>query len=161
LVMATLEGTKWKVTGQKDNNAIVIKITDNKQSVLIYKSEGSVVTIEGKCTSVSVDACKNLGLIFGQVIASVEVVNSSKIQLQVNGSVPTISIDKVNGCTVYAQTPESQKVQILSSLSTELNVVTPGPKPDSDPVESAIPTQYITTFEKGKLVTRCSEHIGV
>lgn len=44
--------------------------------------------------------------------------------LQVLGKVPTISIDKTDGCQMYLS-PESLDVEIISSKSSEMNVLVP------------------------------------
>lgn len=44
--------------------------------------------------------------------------------LQVLGKVPTISIDKTDGCQMYLS-PESLDVEIVSSKSSEMNVLVP------------------------------------
>lgn len=43
---------------------------------------------------------------------------------QVLGKVPTISIDKTDGCQMYLS-PESLNVEIVSSKSSEMNVLVP------------------------------------
>lgn len=43
---------------------------------------------------------------------------------QVLGKVPTISIDKTDGCQMYLS-PESMDVEIVSSKSSEMNVLVP------------------------------------
>lgn len=40
------------------------------------------------------------------------------------GKVPTISIDKTDGCQMYLS-PESLNVEIVSSKSSEMNVLVP------------------------------------
>jgi len=162
--MATLDGSKYKVENLKNRSDIVVTISDKKQSVAIFKCENTVVTIKGKFTNVSVDTCKKVAVIFDDLIGSVEVVNSHGTQLQANGSIPTITLDKSQGATIYLQTPGGQEgVSIITSNSTEVNVITPGKTEKDDPKEQSIPSQFITVFEKGtgKLVTKPTEHVGV
>jgi len=157
-----LQANKWVVEGQKGNNNISIDCQDQKQSVMIYKCDQSVVTIKGKLTSISVDGCKKVGVIFDSVIATVEVVNSSGIQLQANKSVSSINVDKSNGVTIFLQSDEGRNVEIVTSTSTEVNVVTPGKTPDNDPLEQSIPHQFVTRLSAlGKIETKPMEHVGV
>lgn len=44
--------------------------------------------------------------------------------LQVLGKVPTVSIDKTDGCQIYLS-PQSLDVEIVSSKSSEMNVLVP------------------------------------
>lgn len=46
------------------------------------------------------------------------------IYLQVLGKVPTISIDKTDGCQMYLNT-ESLNVELITSKSSEMNVMVP------------------------------------
>lgn len=46
------------------------------------------------------------------------------MHLQVLGKVPTVSIDKTDGCQIYLS-PESLDVEIVSSKSSEMNVLVP------------------------------------
>ena len=48
---------------------------------------------------------------------------------QVNGRVPTVSIDKTDGCQVYLS-KESLKSEIITSKSSEMNIMIP--KADGD-----------------------------
>jgi len=158
----TLNGNKWQIQGFKGKNDIALTISDQKQSVLILKCEQSVVTIKGKVTSVSVDNCKKLGVVFDSVIATAEIVNSQSVQLQANGAVPSVTVDKSQGATIFLQAAEGKNVEIVTSSSTEVNVVTPGKTPDSDPIEQSIPFQFVTKFNAaGKLETKPVEHVGV
>jgi len=157
-----LKGSKWHVEGFKGKNDIVVEVTEAKQSVLVFKCEQSVVTVKGKCTSVSLDNSKKSAVIFDHIIATLEVVNCNGVQAQCNGSVPSITIDKTQGCNLFLQTADSKKVEIVSSASTEINVTTPGKTANDDPHEQAIPSQFVTKFgADGKLITKPSEHVGV
>lgn len=48
---------------------------------------------------------------------------------QVTGSMPTISIDKTNGCRVYLS-EQAKDVDIITAMSTEVNILVP--KNDGD-----------------------------
>ncbi|CAH2050541.1 unnamed protein product, partial [Iphiclides podalirius] len=66
-------------------------------------------------------------------------------RLQVLGKVPTISIDKTDGCQIYLS-PESLDVEIVSSKSSEMNVLVP--KSNGDYSEYPIPEQFKTVLNK-------------
>jgi len=157
--MARLEGTKWFVTGVSDKTDIVVKITEPKQSVFIYKVTNAVVTIQGKCTAISVENATGSGIVFDDVVATVEVINSKKVQIQANGTVHQISLDKTNGATVYLQSAVGLQAVIATSLTSEINVVTPGKTENDDSVEQAIPEQFISKFVNGKLITEPAAHV--
>ncbi len=92
------------------------------------------------------------------VIANVEVINSQKVQLQANGSLNNIVIEKTRGATVFLQTDAGKKAEIVTSNSEEVNIVVPDPS--GDPKEHSIPVQFVSKFEGNKLVTRPAEHSG-
>ena len=59
-----------------------------------------MLQVKGKVNAVTVDACHGTGVVFDEVIASVEVVNCRSLQLQCTHAVPMIAIDKTDGCQV-------------------------------------------------------------
>ncbi|XP_044760575.1 adenylyl cyclase-associated protein-like [Coccinella septempunctata] len=81
------------------------------------------------------------------MVSSVEFINCQSVQMQVLGKVPTISIDKTDGCQIYLS-QESFDVEIVSSKSSEMNVLVP--KGNGDYTEYAVPEQYKTTVVPSK-----------
>lgn len=78
--------------------------------------------------------------------------------MQVLGKVPTISIDKTDGCQIYLSN-ESLDVEIISSKSSEMNVLIP--KGDGDYTEIPIPEQFRTKVTGNKtLFTEIVENKG-
>lgn len=101
---------------------------------------------------------------------------------QVLGKVPTISIDKTDGCQMYLS-KDSLDVEIISSKSSEMNVLLPNEAGDdyvsysksicsfqtllyynvmwfSLKVELAIPEQFKTVVSGKTLQTSCNESLG-
>ena len=64
--------------------------------------------------ALSVDSCQRLGILFEDLVASCELVNSSRVQVQVTGVVPTIAIDKCDG------------VQVRFDLNLDIKSLAPG-----------------------------------
>jgi adenylyl cyclase-associated protein len=58
--------------------------------------------VQGKVNAISVDSCQRTGVLFDSLVAACEVVNSTKIQLQATGVVPTIAVDKCDGVQVLS-----------------------------------------------------------
>ncbi|KAL6063447.1 suppressor of rasval19 [Balamuthia mandrillaris] len=156
-----LDGSKWNVQYQKGNSSIVVEAQNNKETVNIFSCEDSVVQVKGKVTNILVNGCTKVGVVFEDVISQVEVVRGKKIQVQATGSVPTIQVDKSEGVTLYLTTANKAAVSIITSLSSEINVVTPGASESDDPKEQALPQQFVSTFSGDKLVTVPAEHVGV
>jgi len=156
-----LEGSKYKIEHQKNKNDLVVKIDNPKQSVYLYKCQDIVVQVTGKLNSVAVDGCSKTSVVFDSIISTVEVVNSKKVQLQANGALPNVTVDKSEGVTLYIQTEEGRKVELVTSASTDLNIVTPGKTENDDPKEHPIPHQFVSVFQGDKVVTKPNEHVGV
>ena len=75
------------------------------------------------------DSCKKTSVVLDSVVSSVEFVNCQSVQMQVLTKVPTISIDKTDGCQIYLNAG-SLDVSIVTAKSSEMNVLVP--KPDGD-----------------------------
>ncbi|XP_026525665.1 adenylyl cyclase-associated protein 2 [Notechis scutatus] len=119
-----LEGKKWRVEYQEDKNDLLISDTELKQVAYIFKCNKSTLQIKGKVNSIIVDNCKKFGLVFHNVVGIVEVINSKDIQIQVLGKVPTISVNKTEGCHIYLS-EESLDCEIVSAKSSEMNILVP------------------------------------
>ncbi|NXY73823.1 CAP2 protein, partial [Glareola pratincola] len=151
-----LEGKKWRVEYQEDKNDLVINNTELKQVAYIFKCNKSTLQIKGKINSITIDNCKKFGLVFDNVVGIVEVINSSNIQIQVMGKVPTISINKTEGCHIYLS-EESLDCEIVSAKSSEMNILIPQ---DGDYKEFPVPEQFKTAWDGSKLVTEPAEIVG-
>eukprot|EP00056_Hartaetosiga_gracilis_P001451 m.44984 g.44984 ORF g.44984 m.44984 type:complete len:470 (-) comp10646_c0_seq1:1178-2587(-) len=149
-----LDGKKWKVEYQKENNDMSIE-GNMKQTVYIYKCERSTVRITGKVNSIIIDSCKKVGVVFETAIAAMEVINSQSAQVQVLDKVPTISIDKTDGCQVYLSS-SSLETEIVTAKSSEMNVLIPEGE-EGDFKEMPVPEQFKTKVKNGALVTEMSD----
>lgn len=73
----------------------------------------------------------------------------TNVCLQVLGKVPTISIDKTDGCQMFLS-PESLNVELITSKSSEMNVMIP--KANGDYVSVSLRLSYFTI-----LIIECVE----
>uniref|UniRef100_A0A8C7TXW5 CAP, adenylate cyclase-associated protein 1 (yeast) n=1 Tax=Oncorhynchus mykiss TaxID=8022 RepID=A0A8C7TXW5_ONCMY len=152
-----LDGKKWKVENQEGVQGLVISDTELKQVVYAFKCNNSTLQIKGKINSITLDNCKKLGLVFDDVVGIIEVINCRDVKVQVLGKVPTISINKTDGCHVYLS-KDSLECEIVSAKSSEMNVLVPGK--DGDYTEIPVPEQFKTVWDGKKLVTTCTEIAG-
>ncbi|XP_007906941.1 adenylyl cyclase-associated protein 1 [Callorhinchus milii] len=151
-----LEGKKWKVENQENVKDLVIGNTQLGHVVYIYKCAQSTVTVKGKINSIIVDNCKKLGLVFEDVVGIVEVINCRDVKIQVLGKVPTVSINKTDGCHTYLS-KDSLNCEIISAKSSEMNILVPV---NDDFIEHAVPEQFKTVWNGKKLVTTVTEISG-
>ncbi|KAL4855712.1 Cyclase-associated protein 1 [Chlorella vulgaris] len=142
------QGRKWVVENQMNNREVVIDDTQPKQ------------TVRGKVNAITLDKCSRTGLLFDSVVATVELVNCAGVEVQCTGSVPTVAVDKCDGCQLYLPRGSLEGTDITTAKSSEVNVILPGATEDSDPVESAIPEQFVTRFRGGRWVTEPVAHSG-
>uniref|UniRef100_A0A914C9I9 Adenylyl cyclase-associated protein n=1 Tax=Acrobeloides nanus TaxID=290746 RepID=A0A914C9I9_9BILA len=138
----------WVVENYRDNKNIVVEINDMKQTVYVYKCENSVLQVKGKVNSVTIDSCKKTSVVFENLLSQVEIINCQSIEVQSLGALPTISIQKTDGCQVYLS-KDSISAEIVTSKSSEMNVLVPS-GPDGDFVEFPIPEQFKTVYNVGK-----------
>ncbi|XP_072530988.1 adenylyl cyclase-associated protein 2 [Salminus brasiliensis] len=157
LPILELEGKKWRVEYQEQTHDLVIDETELKQVVYVFSCNNSTLQIKGKVNSIIVDNCKKLGLVFENVVGIMEVINSKDIQLQVLGKVPTMSINKTDGCHVYLS-KESLGCEIVSAKSSEMNILVP--QEGDDYREFPVPEQFKTVWDGSKLVTEPTELAG-
>ncbi|XP_062342542.1 adenylyl cyclase-associated protein 2 [Osmerus eperlanus] len=152
-----LEGKKWRVENFEQNHDLIIEDTELCQVAYIYSCSNSTLQIRGKINSIIVDNCQKLGLVFDNVVGIVEIINSKDIKLQVLGKVPTISINKTEGCHVYLS-KEALDCEIVSAKSSEMNILVP--QGDDDFREFPVPEQFKTVWDGSKLVTEPTEIAG-
>ncbi|KAJ8268193.1 hypothetical protein COCON_G00133650 [Conger conger] len=155
--MLALDGKKWRVENQEGAQGLMISDTELKQVVYAYKCNKSTLQVKGKLNSITLDNCKKLGLVFDDVVGIVEVINCRDVKIQVMGKVPTISINKTDGCHVYLSTC-SLACEIISAKSSEMNVLVPGE--DGEFSEIPVPEQFKTVWDGKKLVTTATEIAG-
>lgn len=152
-----LEGKKWRVENFEQKHDLIIDETELKHVVYVFGCNNSTLQVKGKINSIIVDNCKKLGLVFENVVGIVEIINSKSIQLQVLGTVPTISINKTEGCQVYLS-KDSLHCDIVSAKSSEMNIMIP--EGEDDYKEFPVPEQFKTVWDGSKLVTEPTEIAG-
>uniref|UniRef100_A0A8C5DL23 Adenylyl cyclase-associated protein n=1 Tax=Gouania willdenowi TaxID=441366 RepID=A0A8C5DL23_GOUWI len=152
-----LEGKKWRVENFEQKHDLVIEETELKQVVYVFSCSNSTLQVKGKINSIIVDNCVKLGLVFENVVGIVEIINSKSVQLQVLGKVPTISINKTEGCQVYLS-KDALSCDIVSAKSSEMNILIP--QGEDDYREFPVPEQFKTLWDGSKLVTEPTELAG-
>ena len=135
----------------------MISDCDPKETITIFRCINCVVQIKGKINAVLIDDCEKTSVVCADVVSSIDVVNCKSVEVQADGKVPTLLIDKTDGCQLYLG-EQATDATIICSKSSECNVSTPGPTPDDDCIESALPEQFSSVFEGGKWITTPVSH---
>jgi len=134
-----------------------------KQSVYVLRCKNCQVTIPDKCKSIQVDSCLKVEVTFSSVVSTFEIVNSQRCKVTVIENVPSVAIDKTAGFSLILQAGAvTAPPDIVTSNVSELNLVVPGATPEADPIEMALPEQYITKYDHAtkKIVTEPVHHGG-
>jgi adenylyl cyclase-associated protein len=129
-----------------------------KKGVMIENSDNCVYQIKGKVKTVLISNCKSVGVIVQDVVSSVDVVNCAKIQIQAVGKVPSVQIDKTDGCEIYLMTAGTyDDLLIATAKSQDMTITFPDPKNPEDYKMEAIPHQFVHRLQSGKVVSEVSE----
>lgn len=145
-----LQDKRWAIEHQEGNKNIEVADTNIKQTVYAFKCNNCVIKVKNKLNSITLDSCKKTAIVFDDVVSSLEFINCQSVQGQVMGKVPTISIDKTDGCLIYLS-KDSLDTEIVTAKSSEMNVLVP--KDDGDFTEFALPEQFKTTWDGSKFNT--------
>jgi len=143
------DGKKWIVEYFKGDQNITVDQVEMNQSVYIFKCESSAIKVNGKCNNIIMDSCKKTAVVFDNVVSSCEFMNCSGVQMQVLGTVPTIMVDKTDGCQLFLS-KDAIGVEIVSAKSSEMNVMVPQ---GDDFVEMAVAEQFKTVIQGSQIKT--------
>ncbi|KAK1358678.1 cyclase-associated protein 1 [Heracleum sosnowskyi] len=152
-------GRKWVVEYQIGKKNLVIDDCDAKQTVYIFGCKDSVLQIQGKVNNITIDKCTKMGVVFKDVVAACEIVNCNGVEVQCQGSAPTISVDNTGGCQLYLS-KDSLGASITTAKSSEINVLVPGVGAGDDWGEHALPQQFVHAYKDGQFVTTPVSHSG-
>ncbi|TMW63887.1 hypothetical protein Poli38472_014797 [Pythium oligandrum] len=132
----------WFVEHQVGGAPVTIKDLNMKQQVYVFGCQDAVIILEGKAKSIVLDNAKKTKLLFDDAVSSIEIVNCKNVQVQCKGKVPSVAIDKTDGCLVYVSY-EGRDVQFVTSKSSEMNVAFPTSPEGDEFVEKPIPEQFV------------------
>ncbi|KAJ6116795.1 hypothetical protein N7512_006520 [Penicillium capsulatum] len=155
-----LEGTKWLIENFESAEEIIEVPAQQNQSILITRCHKSIVKVNGKANAIAIDNCNGLSIIVDSLVSSLDVIKSPKFALQVDGVVPTVLLDQVDGAAVYLG-QQSLGTEVFTSKCSNVNINLP-PKEgtDEDTKECPIPEQIKTYVKDGVLVNEIVEHTG-
>lgn len=145
-------GRRWAVENQIGKKNLTIDECNSKQSVYIFGCKDSVVQVQGKVNNISIDKCTKTGVVFMDVVAACEIVNCNGVEVQCQGTVPTVSVDNTAGCHLYLSR-SSIGASITTAKSSEVNVLVPDATDNSNMLEHPLPEQFIHTYKDGQFIT--------
>lgn len=143
----------------EDNKDITVSDTELSHVVHIFGCVRSVVKISGKINAVTMVNCKKTAVVLDSAVSSLSITNSPGFEVQINGTVPTIQIDNNDGGQVYLSQECMDRVEIITSKTSALNISVPTGE-GGDYEERPVPEQMKSVIRNGKLVTEIVEHAG-
>ncbi|EJS42010.1 srv2p [Saccharomyces arboricola H-6] len=153
-----LVGNKWFIENYENDTESLIIEANRDESIFIGKCSQVLVQIKGKVNAISLSETESCSVVLDSSISGMDVIKSNKFGIQVNQSLPQISIDKSDGGNIYLS-KESLATEIYTSCSTAINVNLPIGEED-DYVEFPIPEQIKHGFADGKFKSAVFEHAG-
>jgi len=155
-----LESNKWYVENFDNVGEIVEIPAQQNQSILISRCNKTIIKVSNKANAISIENCSGLSIIVDSLVSSLEVINSPKFALQVDGVVPTVVLEQVDGATIYLG-QQSLTTEFFTSKCTGVNIMLP-PKggTDEDTKECPVPEQIKSYVKDGVLVSEIVEHAG-
>lgn len=151
-----LQRDRWIIEHQVGPDVVTVKDLNMKQQVYIYGCENATIVLEGKCKTIAIDKCAKTQVVFDSAVSACELVNCRSMKVQCKGQVPSVAIDKTDGCVVYLS-EEAKGAQIVTSKSSEMNVSFPKAGTD-EWMEVPIPEQFVNKIQPdGTLTSEVSE----
>lgn len=142
----------WSIENQVGGTPVTVKDLNMKQQVYIFGCQDAAIILEGKAKSIVLDNCKKTKLVFDNAVSSIEIVNCKNVQVQCTGKVPSVAIDKTDGCLVYVSW-EGRDTQFVTSKSSEMNVAFPAGAGSDELIERPIPEQFVHKIEMDSSVS--------
>jgi adenylyl cyclase-associated protein len=143
-----------------DGGEVSVPDVQVKENIYIVKCKNVHINIPAKCKSIQVDGCNKIQVTFKSIVSIFEVFNSQRVAVYCEDVLPSVAIDKSQGVQIHLLTRAAVALapDIITSSVSELNLVVPGKTDEDDPIEIALPEQYITKYKDGKLVTEPVSH---
>lgn len=156
-----LDGTKWLIENFENTGSDIIEIdAEISHSILISRCTKAIVKVNGKANAISIDNCMSLSIVIDSLVSSLDVIKSPKFQVQVDGVLPTIMLDQVDGAQVYLS-KKSLATEVFTSKCSSVNIVLPPSSEDADDdKECALPEQIRSVVKDGKIFSEIVEHAG-
>lgn len=154
-----LDGNKWFIENYDNESEPVQVEATISQSIVISRCVKTTVIVNGKANAITIDNSPRLALVIDSLVSSVDVIKCPNFALQVQGALPTILMDQVDGAQIYLS-KDSMHTEVISSKSSGLNLLLLDGD-DGDYKEVPLPEQlrtYITP--QGKVVSEIVEHSG-
>jgi adenylyl cyclase-associated protein len=155
-----LEGSKWLIENFDAPGEIIEIPAQQNQSILISRCNKTIIKVTNKANAIAIDNCVGLSLIVDSLVSSLDIIKCPKFAVQIDGTVPTLLMDQVDGATVYLG-QQSLNTEVFTSKCSAVNINLPPPEgTDEDTKECPLPEQFKSYIKNGVLVSEIVEHAG-
>jgi adenylyl cyclase-associated protein len=117
----------------------------NEDIVNIFACKNTNITIPTKVKAVSILNTERCVISPNDIIGTLELNGVKKSKIYLEGAVKTITCDKCDGLEIYLN-KESLDLQLITSLSTGINLEYPDPNDEGGFIEHAVPEQIKVQF---------------
>ena len=144
----------------KQSDPVEVSISSMQQRLVISKCSECVIKVSGKCTAVSLEQGNRVGVLMADpIVSTLEILNSTKCQVQLQQSCPTVTVDNCEGIQVFLGAGVEQQFELLTCKSNEVNLYRATGNEGEFSAEIAVPEQFKSYFgPDGKLVTEPVKH---
>ena len=115
--------------------------------VNIFQCKNCDITIPSKVKAISLLNCERCVISPKDVIGVLEMNGVKKTKFYLEGTIKTITVDKSDSIEIYVN-EASKNLQLISALSTGINLEYPDPKEEGNYIEHAVPEQIIVHFNE-------------
>ena len=154
-----LDGNKWFIEHYESPEEVVEIPAQISQSILVSRCHKTILKVTNKANAIQVDNCTELSIILDSLVSSIEIIKAPKFALQIDGTVPTIVMDQVDGATIYLS-KDSLNTELFTSKCTATNIVLPPKNDADDSKECPLPEQIRSSIKNGEVVSEIVEHAG-
>jgi len=146
-----LQNKKWVVEYQENNSQMIIEDCNERQSVYMYKCKNSFLHVKGKINTIVLDNCTKCSLVFEDAISTCSFINCESSKAQVNGFVPSITIEHTDGLQLYIKEKCLIDTQLITAKTSNINICIF--KEDGDEIEIPIKEQFRSVWDGHTLHT--------
>jgi len=119
-----------------------------KNEIYLCNCSNAGFKISQKVKCVTVDSCSKVQIEIGDVLTSVDMINSKGCTLYLQKTVKTLNIDKCEAprVVIFQECLDLQP-QIITSMTSDMNISLPGKTADDDFKDVPVPYQFTTTID--------------
>lgn len=133
-----------------------------KNDILIGSCSNCAFLVPNKVKAVTIDGCKKIQVEIHEVISMVELINCSNVTIYIKKTAPSITIDKCSAPKIFLfKEALDKKPNIITSLTSDMNIEIPGKSEEDDWIEVSIPQQFKISIDpqSKKVTTEAVEHV--